>query len=578
MPLDGVYLYKLKDELSCLKEAHIDKIYQPSKDELVFLLRSKEGAFRLLISAKQGAARIHLTSSKPENPSSPPMFCMLLRKHLSSAKLIDITQNGFERVITLVFSGKNEMGDTVLLNLVCEFIGSKPNVILLNQNGIITDALHRSDIETSSRLIQPGARYKDIEATDKLNILNVSLDTVLQKICSNNNFPLWKAVLNAIEGFSPLTAREIAFYCCNDIEKRPEELTQTQRAELKIALNNIIKDITERTNPVIIGDTSPKDFSFTNIKQYEPEYTSKTFNSFSEALDTFYSSREHTLRIKQNAHDLYKHLTLLISRTKRKTELRKEELKKCSDREKFRIYGELIKANLYRIKSGLSYFEAENYYDENCALITIPLDPSISPVANADKYFKEYKKSYTAEKMLTSLIEKDRLDLEYFESVLDSITRADSIAELNEIRQELADTGIIYINRNVKKAKPDNTFREYASKNGMKILVGKNNRQNDLLTLSVASKQDIWFHTKNIPGSHTVLITNGQPVDEETLIFTASIAAFHSKATLSSSVPVDYTMIKFVKKPSGAKPGMVIYTNEKTLFVTPPKNLNSSLT
>ncbi len=578
MALDGVFLHKIKNEISSLIGAHTDKIYQPSRDELVFLLRSKEGAFRLLISARQGAARIHLTDSKPENPANPPMFCMLLRKHLGASRLSEIQQNGFERILSLTFSSKNEMGDSVFLKLICEFIGSKPNIILTDEKGVIIDAVHRSDIESSSRLIQPGAIYEPPADNNKLNLTYFTENQATDKILANKTLPLWKAVLDTIEGFSPLISREIALKVCGDFEKTVENLTENEKNNLVFALKDIKNDIKNSNLPLIIFDEKgyPFDFCYTNISQYGKKYSITTADSFSKALDIFYTDRENEQRIRKSAQDIFKILTLLISRTERKTAFRKKDLEACKDREKYRIYGELIKANLYRIPQGSASLEAENYYDESCSLIKIPLDPALSPAVNADRYFKEYKKSYTAEKKLCELIKQDENDLKYFSSVLDNLSRAQSIADLEEIREELNEAGVIKIVRNGnKKPKTQNHFKEYKTPDGFKILVGKNNRQNDILTLSIASKSDIWFHTKNIPGSHTVLITDGKEVSEEALIYAAGIAAYNSKAQNSSGVPVDYTLIKYVKKPNAAKPGMVIYSKEKTLFVTPNKEILS---
>ena len=572
MPLDGAFLYKLKNELSTLNNAHLDKIFQPSRDELVFLLRSKEGTHRLLLSAKQGASRVHLTDSKPENPQTPPMFCMLLRKYLGAARLVNIEQVGLERVITFIFSSTNEMGDIIYPRIICELIGSQPNIILTDENGTIIDAIRRSDLESSARIIQPGAHYIPPEATGKINILSVKTADITEKILALDEYPLWKAILETLEGFSPLTAREVAFRICGDFEKTVTLLTEGERMNITGTLNSILRDISENTHPVVIYDEKsiPKDFSYTEICQYKPELSCSVHSSFSQALDAFYTKKENERRIRNQAQDLFKILSVLITRTERKTALRKKDLEKCTDREKFRIYGELIKANLYKISSGQKNVTVENYYDENCAPITIPLNPALSPALNADHYFKEYKKSYTAEKVLTNLIEQDKEDLKYFDSVLDSLSRAESISDLNEIRDELSELYIVSSNnKSTKNNKLKDNFREYFTENGFRILVGKNNRQNDRLTLNTANKNDIWFHTKNIPGSHTVLITDGKEPKEEDIVFAAGIAAFHSKAQNSSQVPVDYTLIKYVKKPGGAKPGMVIYTHERTLFVTP---------
>ncbi len=571
MSLDGAFLSKIKNELSLFIGAHLDKIYQPSKDELVFLLRSKEGAARLLLSSRQGSARVHFTSFKPDNPPSPPMFCMLLRKYLGSARLVSVEQTGLERVLTLTFSSLNEMGDVIYPKVICELIGSQPNIILTDSDFVILDAIRRSNLESSARIIQPGARYTPPAAPKKLNILSVKTDVITNEILNKENRSLTDAVLDTLEGISPLVAREIALRIANDLSKPISDLTDGEKMNITGVLNSLLRDITENKKPYLLTDKNglPKEFSFTEITQYNPQFTGELLGSFSETLDAFYQRKENAERIRRAAGDIYKLLTILMQRTARKRELRKKDLAKCADREKYRIYGELIKANLYCIKAGSKSVTLPNYYDENLTQIVIPLDPALSPAVNADKYFKEYKKSYTAEKMLIGLIEEDEKDLQYFESVLDALTRAETLSELNEIREELMESGGQHISSKQKKVKTNDTFREYLSPKGRKILVGKNNKQNDKLTLSTAKKTDIWFHTKNIPGSHTVLVCNSEEISEEELVFAASVAAYHSKAQNSSSVPVDYTLIKYVKKPSGAKPGMVIYSNEKTLFVTP---------
>ena len=568
MSLDGAFLSKIKNEIELYIGAHLDKIYQPSRDELVFLLRSKVGVGRLFISARQGSARVHFTSFKHDNPPSPPMFCMLLRKYLSSARLISVEQTGLERALTLVFSSVNEMGDVIYPKLICELISSQPNIILTDSNSFIIDALKRSDFGKSSRIIQPGASYVPPASPKKLNILSVKTDLITSDILNKNNLCLSDAILNSIEGISPLVARELALRITDDFSKPVKELTDGEKMNITGVLNSLLRDIKENNTPRLLIDKNgvPKEFCFTSINQYNPQLTEKIYPSFSEILDTFCENAE---RIRRASTDIYKLLTILIQRTQRKTELRKKDLSKCLDRDKYRIYGELIKANLYSIKPGSKSVTLSNYYDENLADIVIPLNPSISPAANADKYFKEYKKSYTAEKVLLNLIYQDQNDIKYFESVLDALTRAETLLELTEIREELIDSGYLHISSKQKKTKSNDNFREYISPKGNKILVGKNNKQNDKLTLTFSKKTDIWFHTKNIPGSHTVLCCNSQEISNEELIFAASIAAYHSKAQSSSSVPVDYTLIKYVKKPSGAKPGMVIYNNEKTLFVTP---------
>jgi len=565
MAFDGGFLYKLVEELKCAIDCHIDKIYQPSRDELVFLLRKKGFVKRLYITVKPGSARLHFTENKFENPATPPNFCMLLRKHLSSARLNNITQNGFERVVEFHLSATNEMGDSVNLRLICELIGNQANAILVNNEGKIIDALRHSDVETAKRYILPGAIYEYPESFKKTNPLSFDCG-IFDKICSSEG-DLSKVILSTFEGFSPLV--------CREIQHKAEQLKNSETLlanDVKSAFFEITKPLKSEAVPTIVykPDNSPFEFSYTDINQYSDDYSKRHFESLSDLLDAFYSERESAFRIQSAAHDIIKLITNLKVRTEKKLNLRLQELKTCENRETLRIYGELLKANLYNIKNGSSFAEVQNYYDENMAVIRIPLDRALSPAKNAEKYFKDYKKTYTAEQTLTRLTKNDRQELVYFDSVLDSISRCASLSELNEIRTELANAGYIRRVQTAKKPKNEqNSFKEYTSSEGFRIIVGKNNTQNDYITCKLAAKSDLWFHVKNIPGSHVVVFCGGNNLSDETLLFAAKLAAKNSKAANSSQVPVDYTEIKNVKKPSGAKPGMVIYTTNKTVFVNP---------
>lgn len=558
MAFDGGFLKKVIDELKEAKDCHIDKIYQPSKDELVFLLRKKGFVKRLLITAKGGTARIHFTENKLENPDVPPNFCMLLRKYLSSARLIDVLQPDLERVAEFLLSSTNEMGDTVVLRLVCELIGNQANVILVREDGSIIDALRHSDVETAKRYILPGAVYEYPPKAEKSNPLKVSV-AELSKQINEYNGELWKGIINCVDGFSPLVCREIEhkINCGESLEN---------------ALGTVIDELKSSNKAVMIikPDGAPLDFSYININQYGNEYKLKEYDSYSTLLDAFYTQKDTAARISAAAHDIIKLVGNLKTRTEKRLSLRLNELKNCEDRETFRIYGELIKANLYRIENGSKYAVVENYYDENMAEVKIPLNPAISPSKNAEKYFKDYKKTYTAEQTLTALTEQDREELVYFDSVLDSISRSTSLAEIAEIREELAEAGYIKRVLTQRKKKQQNfAFKEDVSQEGYRIIIGKNNVQNDMLTTKIAAKNDMWFHVKNIAGSHVVVFCGGDELSDETIIHAARLAATNSKSNASSQVPVDYTYIKNVKKPNGAKPGMVIYTTNKTVFVEP---------
>ena len=574
MALDGGFLHSFLSELREAVDCHIDKIYQPSSDELVFLLRKKDFAKRLIISARSGAARLHFTAVKPENPAQPPMFCMLARKHFSSAKIISVEQRGLERVIELCFEATNEMGDRVNPKIICELIGNQSNIILLNDDNRIIDAIRRSDIESSKRLIQPGAKYEYPPSFDKLDPLEYDSDMFFCRLEDNKELPVSKAVMNIFSGISPLISREIALNVSVD-DKPVCELDDF--SGIVDQIKTLVSEMKSGGRPTLLINTDniPVDFSFIDINQYGNLYSKRYYESYSELLDAFYSERETAARIKKAASDIIKLVNNLISRANKRFSVRIQELNSCKDREKLRIYGELIKANLYCIEAGSSSVTVQNFYDENLSDITIPLDPSLNPSVNASRYFKEYKKSHIAEQTLSELIKSDEQEIEYLESVKESISRCQNVSDIIEIREELVREGYIrsYSKGRPPKKEKTHDIKEYISSEGYKILVGKNNLQNDYITTRLCSKNDLWFHVKGIPGSHVVVVCDGNIVSDETIVFAARVAAKNSKAANSSNVPVDYTPIKYVKKPNGSKPGMVIYTTNKTVFVTPTEEL-----
>lgn len=562
MAFDGGFLFKTVEELKTACDCHIDKIYQPSKDELVFLLRKKGFVRRLYITVKSGSARIHFTENKFENPAVPPNFCMLLRKYLSAARVLNITQTALERVCEIHLSSMNEMGDTVTLRLVCEFIGSSANVILVKEDGKIIDSLRHSDVETASRLILPGAKYEYPEKMGKLNPITETAQTILQRTQKFEG-NLSDKLLKTVDGFSPLV--------CREIEHLSKSLGE-EKAYLKV-----INDLKLVPNPTLVykENGEPFEYSYTQISQYGTSFKTKSFADLSSLLDEFYSAKDLKSRINAASRDITKLVNNLIARTEKKLSLRLLELEKCKNRENLRIFGELIKANLHSIQNGGEYAVVTNYYDEALSTVKIPLNPALSPSKNADKYFKDYKKSYTAEQALKELTLKDREEIIYLGSVLDSISRASTIKEIAEIREELATSGYIKRTQTAKKIKDVRfEFKEAVSVEGYRIIIGKNNVQNDYITTRLAKKNDLWFHTKNIPGSHVVVMCGGENVSDETVLQAAALAAGNSAAKNSAQVPVDYTIIKNVKKPSGAKPGMVIYTTNQTVYVTPEKEKN----
>ncbi len=571
MAFDGGFLHKITVELSSAIDCHIDKLYQPSRDVLVFLLRKKGFAKRLIMCARPGAARIQFTEMKFENPAAAPMFCMLARKHFSGARLVDIRQHGLERVVELCFETTDEMGDRVRPKIVCELIGNQSNIILVDNSGHIVDAVHRSDPESGKRMILPGALYTAPEREEKLDLQQVTPETLARTALQKSGL-LSKALLSTGDGFSPLIAREIVYRAYGeDIDisliRDPEPLTGVL-TELKTAL-------TEKQNPVILlsSDGVPKDFSYFPITQYDGLYQSCEFSDYATLLDTFYAERDRKDRIHHAASDMLKVVRNAKNRAEKRLAARREELLLCADREELRIYGELLKANLYAIENGSHSATVQNYYDPDLAPITIPLNPALTPAANAAKYFKDYKKSYTAEQTLTELTKQDETEIEYLDSVLETVERSNDLSDLAEIRDELTETGYLRRNNAVKRKPLKSDYRVFCSPDGFRVLVGKNNRQNDQLTTRIAAKNDLWFHVKNIPGSHVIVCCEGKPVSEETIMYAANLAGFYSKASASAQVPVDYTPVKSVKKPNGALPGMVIYTTNHTVYVAPKEVL-----
>ena len=577
MALDGVFLRHIKKELEeNLLNSKVDKIYQPSKDEIILSMRSREGVKKLLISARANSPRINITSFSPENPKVPPMLCMLLRKRLSGARLRAIRQPELERLLLLDFEGTNELGDTVMMSLAVEIMGQYSNIIFIDGDGIIIDAVKRVDISMSSqRLVLPNMKYEFPPKQSKLCMLEYGADDIIDSVKGiSKNMPLSKALLATVQGISPIICREWEHLSGHGRDLYISELDEESISRLRFFLKRTVNNVRECTGePYIIIDDNKKpiDFTFEYIQQYG---TGRAFreNTFCELLDRYYAKRDMIETVRQKSDDLNRLLSNTASRLIKKIYVQNEELSACADREYFRICGDLIQANLYRLEKGLDECEVENYYDENMSKIKIPLDRALSPSANSQRYYKKYQKAKTAEKVLKIQIEKAETELDYISSVLDSLSRAESVRELDEIRQELAEQG--YLKSKGKKQKPENALPplEFTSKTGFKILIGRNNRQNDKLTLKYANKNDIWLHAKDIPGSHTVIITDGREVDDDTLLYAAELSAAHCKAKNSNKVPVDYTKIRYVSKPQGAKPGMVIYVNQKTLYVT-PKNV-----
>ena len=579
MALDGAFLACLRQELTdTLQEARIDKIHQPAREELVIALRWKGGAEKLYLSAGANAPRIHFTTQTLENPAQPPMFCMLLRKRLTGGRLVAIRQEGWERALYLDFDCINELGDPVRLTLAVEIMGRHSNIILIGPDGIIIDAIKRVDPAMSSvRPILPGLRYEVPPPSDGLDFAAHTPEEVVAAVKNGKDGPLSKALLSAVSGLSPLSCREIAYRATAGADTPVGELSDREWEKLADCLARTRNAVLtgERRVPYLLvkADGSPQEFSFQTIIQYGPTVAGQEMETFSALLDAFYARKAAAERMKVRSHDLLRVLLSATERVKRKLNNQRQELAAAADRETLRLYGDLINASMHLVPSGAASAELINYYDENCATITVPLDPALSAAANAQKYYKEYRKAQTAERILTDRIAEGEQEMIYLDSVFDSLTRAASTRELEELRRELEEQGYLKRQRGKIKPPPPMKALTFRSDDGFTIYVGRNNLENDRLTLKTAKGSDIWFHTKNIPGSHVIVVAEGQTPPDRTLEQAAILAATHSKAADSVQVPVDYVAAKFVKKPSGAKPGMVIYTDNRTAYVNPDPSL-----
>ena len=581
MALDGVFLRLIKNQLEPLIGGRVDKIHQPSREEILLTIRTREGAFRLLFNTGAGNARVHVTTAEIENPKTPPMFCMLMRKHLSSGKLMDIRQDGFERILYFDFDSANEMGDICRFTLAIEIMGRHSNLILINSENKIVDSIKRVGQDMSSvRMILPGMTYTLPPKEQRFSLIDNESSEICNGVKDYPKYTLPKALMKVIEGISPVFAREAEFYTAKGEELVVENMTDEHFDRLNFFIKKTASDLKSGENKYTVLRTKDgllKDFCFCDISQYGNLMITKQFESPCEVLDYFYSQRDSVARMKQKAQDLFKLLMNTIDRISRRTANQRQELKECAEREKLKKCGDLIMSNLYRIEKGQGSVEVEDFYEPDCPIVKIKLDKRLNPSQNAQKYYREYRKLDTAEKKLTGLIKEGEEELLYIDSVFDSLTRATTEGEVAELRTELAEQGYVKLSR--IKGKPPKAMppMKFISSNGYEILVGRNNKQNDKLTCKTADKTDIWLHTKEITGSHTIIRCNGENPPENTILEAAIIAAYHSKGRNSSQVPVDFTLIKNVKKPTGAKPGMVIFTSNQTLYVTPDEELVEKL-
>ncbi|AFS78699.1 fibronectin-binding protein FbpA [Gottschalkia acidurici 9a] len=578
MALDGIVLKNICAELkSTLIEGKIDKVHQPENDEIFLSIRSKGQNIKLLISASSNNPRIYITDFSKQNPSNPPMFCMLLRKHLQGGKIVDIEQVSLERIIKISIQSLSELGDLTIKELIVEIMGKHSNIILVDRDsGKIIDSIKRIPLSVSSiRQVLPGLNYSLPPSQNKLYPIDITKQEFFNLIDSSSNNPaVYKFLYSNFIGLSPLVAKEICFLSNIDDNVKLDFLSNEDKENLFNNFNsiyNLVKN--NKYNPVIIKDKSDYEvieFSSLNLMQFG-DLPKNYFDSVSKLLDYFYLTRDKIDRIKQKSNDLRKSISIKLERALNKLSKQKQELLDAEKREKFKIYGELLTANIYRLEKGLEEVELENFYSEDLEPVKIRLDKNRTPSQNAQRYYKKYNKLKNAHEVVSEQLLKTKEEVNYLENILLALDTSTEVEELDEIREELVSEG--YIRKSSSKVKKSNkdasSPHHYISKDGFNIYVGKNNKQNDYLTLKFASKEDIWLHTKDIPGSHVIIKSEGKDIPEDTLLEAALLAGFYSKGKMSSNVPIDYAERKHVRKPSGAKPGMVIYDTNNTVYITP---------
>ena len=572
MALDALSVRCLAKEINAIAEdGRIDKIYQPEKDEITLGIRTRGGSYTLVLSAGSANPRVHFTDKKKKNPISAPLFCMLLRKHLGGAKIKQVRQVGFERIIVIDAESYDELGDLTVKHLIIEIMGRHSNIILTNDQMRIIDSVKHVDITVSSvRQVLPGITYEPPPAQDKIPLSEYAGEELSLPVGM-----LSRALIGTVSGISPLTAREIIYEAFGVADMHTGELTD--REKLYRAVEAFRRKMeNDDFSPCIIKDNSAKkivDFSSVYIKQYEGLMEIEKYETLNSLLDSFYSERDALERMKQKSADITKLLGTLLERAYKKRLILEGTINDAKNKDTYKMYGDLLTANVYAIERGAKFTELDNFYDPEYKKVKINLDENLTAAENAQRYYKKYNKCKTAEIEAKLQQKENEFKIEYLESTLCSLDNCESEDDINAIRQELAEEGYLkkaFGGKNKKqiKSKP----MHFVSKDGFDIYVGKNNTQNDELTLRFANSGDLWFHTKQIHGSHVIIkLGIDKDVPDSTILQAAQLAAYYSKARESNQVPVDYTTVKNVKKPKGAKPGMVIYDFYNTVYVTPEK-------
>ncbi|MBE6622843.1 MAG: fibronectin/fibrinogen-binding protein [Ruminococcaceae bacterium] len=591
MPFDAGLTAAITKELKeKLVGAKIEKIQQPERDELIITVKNGRESGKLLISAKAGSARLSITKLEKENPQTPPMFCMLMRKHLSGGLISDITQLGFERAVEIKISTYNELGFPTQKYLILETTGRYSNIIFCDSDKKVVTALRLSELASDEkRKLLCGFKYEPLPLPEnRISPLGVSKEVFLKRLSEHyENFGgeilCDKYLLSSYSGLSPLTAREITFRTTKNTSFSLSELVEKKLCENFYLHFSAIYSAVERGRftPFVIKDREGKaiEFSFCEILQYETAASVSECESFSELLDSFYGERDLRDRIKQKAQDIFKLLSNAEARISKKAEMQREDIAKCAEKDKYKNFGDLITANMYMLKKGMTKVKVVDYCDENMPEVEIELEINLTPSQNAQKYYKKYNKMKSAEENLAVQLDISAAELQYIDTIFESLTKAQNEKDLEEIREELRSAGYgkrlesLTSKSHAKKLAKQKMKKQYLplefeTSGGYKVLCGKNNLQNDYITTVLAEKNDYWFHVKNMPGSHVVMFCNGEEPDALDFTESAMIAAYYSSGKKIPNVAVDYTKVRNIKKPSGSKPGFVVYETNYSAYVT----------
>jgi predicted ribosome quality control (RQC) complex YloA/Tae2 family protein len=585
MALDGVLLNCILAELEDkIIGGRIDRVYQPERDEIHIGIRQNNRDRKLLISASPNYPRIHITKTQKSNPITPPVFCMVLRKHLIGGRIIGIEQPDFERILILSVEARDELGDLSTKRLIVEIMGRHSNIILVDDRDIIIDSIKRIG-EGISRLRQvlPGSTYNFPPSQNKHNPLiqdEITLKSILG--ISLDSKRAARMIFDSFTGISKVTAQEIVYRAkIEGIIGQSSTVDSYLEDGLFHSFITFFEDVKRMDyRPTIMKDESGRPLDIFPFLFYQfPVEFQEHYNSVSIALDTFFETRDRVERIRQRTSHIFKVLNTNLSRVQKKRGILLDEYEKAKNADRYKLFGELITANLYQIPEGMDKVELVNYYDPNGQSIEIILDKRKTSSQNAQDYYKKYNKAKTALAMIIKQLKDAEDEIQYLETLLGNLEKCTEEIEIQEMQQELAEEG--YIKLRSKRKQPKRSVKSkpyhFISSDGFDIYVGKNNTQNDRLTLRTAEPNDLWLHTKEIPGSHVVIKSRGERIPNTTLLEAGILAAYYSKANDSSNVPVDYCPSKNVRKPSGAKPGMVIYDNYKTMFVTPSEDIVNRL-